>query len=100
MGITDGMYQLGHAAHLLNRGSDELNLILERIDAVLGQLGIGMEHMLPRPLHEIVEVDVVVPGCPPSADIIWQVLTELAAGRIPDLESQLRFGSPAIGASP
>jgi NAD-reducing hydrogenase small subunit len=62
------------------------------------ELPVLLPHAVP--VHEIVEVDVVVPGCPPSADIIWQVLTELAACRIPDLEGQLRFGSPAIGASP
>jgi hypothetical protein len=46
------MYQLGHAAQKLNRGSDALNETLSRIDEVLGRLGIGMEFTLPRPLHE------------------------------------------------
>lgn len=52
MGITDGMYQLGHAAQVLNRGSDALNETLTRIDEILGRLGIGMEYTLSRPLHE------------------------------------------------
>ena len=56
MSITDGMYQLGHAARQLNRGSDALNETLTRIDDVLGRLGVGMEFTLPRPLHEDVNV--------------------------------------------
>jgi NAD-reducing hydrogenase small subunit len=45
-----------------------------------------------RPLHEVVPVDVFLPGCPPSADIIHFVLSELVAGRIPDLHDRLRYG--------
>jgi len=40
-----------------------------------------------KPVHEVVPVDVFVPGCPPDADIIFYVLTELAQGRIPKLEN-------------
>ncbi|HOW92214.1 MAG TPA: NADP oxidoreductase [Anaerolineaceae bacterium] len=39
-----------------------------------------------RALHEVVPVDVFVPGCPPDADTIFLVLSELAQGRIPDLK--------------
>ena len=39
-----------------------------------------------RALHEVVPVDVFVPGCPPSADIIYYVLSELAQGRIPEIK--------------
>jgi NAD-reducing hydrogenase small subunit len=46
-----------------------------------------------RPVHEIVPVDVFVPGCPPSADVIFYVLTELLEGRIPDLSAKTRFGA-------
>jgi NAD-reducing hydrogenase small subunit len=45
-----------------------------------------------RPVHEFVKVDVFVPGCPPSADTIYFVLTELLAGRMPDLTNKTRFG--------
>jgi NAD-reducing hydrogenase small subunit len=37
-------------------------------------------------VNEVVKVDVQLPGCPPSADAIWYVLTELLAGRQPVLE--------------
>jgi NAD-reducing hydrogenase small subunit len=46
-----------------------------------------------RPVHEFVPVDVFVPGCPPSADTIYFVLTELLAGRVPDLTDKTRFGA-------
>ncbi len=37
-----------------------------------------------RPVHELVPVDVFVPGCPPSADLIFSVLSELLEGRMPN----------------
>jgi len=46
-----------------------------------------------RPVHEFVRVDVFVPGCPPSADTIYFVLTKLLAGRMPDLTDKTRFGA-------
>jgi NAD-reducing hydrogenase small subunit len=46
-----------------------------------------------RPVHEFVRVDVFVPGCPPSADTIYFVLTELLAGRMPNLADKTRFGA-------
>jgi len=41
-----------------------------------------------RAIHEVVKVDVFIPGCPPDADIIFFALSELAQGRIPKLENQ------------
>ncbi len=45
------------------------------------------------PLHEVVLVDVFLPGCPPSADNIFFAITELLEGRIPELNSTTRFGA-------
>jgi NAD-reducing hydrogenase small subunit len=42
-----------------------------------------------RAVHEVVKVDVSVPGCPPDADVIFYVLSELAQGRIPVLKDNL-----------
>jgi NAD-reducing hydrogenase small subunit len=46
-----------------------------------------------RPVHEVVPVDVFVPGCPPSAEVIFYALQELLAGRTPDLAGRSRFGA-------
>lgn len=46
-----------------------------------------------RPIHEYVTVDVYVPGCPPSADTIYTVLSDLLEGRCPDLSAKTRFGA-------
>ena len=50
--------------------------------------------ILPRvlPIHQVVKVDAVIPGCPPSADVLYFALTELVAGRMPDLSDITRFG--------
>jgi NAD-reducing hydrogenase small subunit len=39
-----------------------------------------------RALQDVVPVDIFVPGCPPDADTIFYVLSELAQGRIPVLK--------------
>ncbi len=36
-----------------------------------------------HPLHDVVKIDYFLPGCPPSADAIWQLLSDLVAGRTP-----------------
>jgi NAD-reducing hydrogenase small subunit len=43
-----------------------------------------------RPVHELVKVDVFVPGCPPHADLIHTVISDLLEGRQPDLK--VKFG--------
>jgi NAD-reducing hydrogenase small subunit len=45
-----------------------------------------------RPLHEVVKVDYFIPGCPPNADLINYVLTELLAGRTPVMETRSKYG--------
>lgn len=45
-----------------------------------------------RAVNQLVKVDVHLPGCPPSADAIHYVLSELLAGRTPVLrEANLRY---------
>jgi NAD-reducing hydrogenase small subunit len=45
------------------------------------------------PVHRVVEVDVFLPGCPPSADLIYHTLDELLEGRTPDTARSARFGA-------
>ena len=71
------------AAAVLEKGyganvpTDSLPALLERV----------------RPVHQVVPVDVVVPGCPPSSDTIFWMLKELLEGRTPDLAGHSRFGA-------
>jgi NAD-reducing hydrogenase small subunit len=54
----------------------------------------GVPPLLKRalPLQEVVKVDLFVPGCPPPAAAIAYVLGELLNGRMPDLNSKVKFG--------
>jgi NAD-reducing hydrogenase small subunit len=45
-----------------------------------------------RPVHEVVKVDVFVPGCPPPADAIYTVISEILAGKTPNVGAVTRFG--------
>jgi NAD-reducing hydrogenase small subunit len=73
----------------------DLRSILEAVYETEGGLARGTripndpELPLPlnkvHPIHEVVKIDYFLPGCPPSADAIWQFLTDLLAGRTPHL---------------
>lgn len=41
-----------------------------------------------RALDQVVPVDIYLPGCPPSADAIFHVLSELLEGRMPKLKGK------------
>ena len=45
-----------------------------------------------RAVDEVVKVDFYIPGCPPPADIITYVLTELLSGRTPNMEGRSKYG--------
>jgi NAD-reducing hydrogenase small subunit len=73
-----------------------LNCIYKGIDVLQAQVPTDrLPSLLPRvrPVHEVVKVDLFVPGCPPSADTIFMVISELLAGRIPDVAALSRFGA-------
>ncbi len=44
------------------------------------------------PVHQVVAVDVFLPGCPPSATLICEATLDLLAGRMPDLTGRYHFG--------
>jgi NAD-reducing hydrogenase small subunit len=78
------------------RKSDEA--VLERAYKESSDLNAMIPTAVPKllikakPLHEVVKVDFYVPGCPPSADLINYVLTELLAGRTPIMEGRSKYG--------
>ena len=41
------------------------------------------------PCHEVVKIDAFLPGCPPSADLIWEAVTALVEGRPVNLSYDL-----------
>jgi NAD-reducing hydrogenase small subunit len=41
-----------------------------------------------KAIHEVVPVDIFVPGCPPDPDVIYYVLSELVQGRIPEIKDE------------
>jgi len=54
---------------------------------------IGILTKKALPLHEVIKVDYVIPGCPPSADLIFYVLNELLNGREPVYDKgNLKYG--------
>ena len=44
-----------------------------------------------QPVNRFVDVDIFLPGCPPSADIIYTLLDDLLSGRTPAVAGA-RFG--------
>jgi NAD-reducing hydrogenase small subunit len=74
---------------ILARAYEEKDLINAGVpDQVIPRL-------LPKvlPVHNVVKVDVFLPGCPPSASTILYALTELLAGRTPNISEHTRFGA-------
>lgn len=45
-----------------------------------------------HPIQDVVKVDYMLPGCPPTADIIWDALTALIEGREPSFTlNEIRY---------
>ncbi len=81
------------------RNSIPVKTIMERVyiegadtNKVIPTEGVPVLLKHAVPLHEVVKVDLHVPGCPPSAASILFVVSELLEGRIPDLRNKVRFG--------
>ena len=55
----------------------------ETLDAQIPRQVVPELLPMVRPVHEVVPVDVFVPGCPPSADLIFSVLSDLLEGKRP-----------------
>ena len=68
---------------------------VENATAQQGIPTVDVPHLLKRarPVHEFINVDVFLPGCPPPPDAILFAVSELLEGRIPDLSGRTRFGA-------
>jgi NAD-reducing hydrogenase small subunit len=53
------------------------------VDGLIPGMDDIMKPISARAVDKVVKVDVYLPGCPPTADQILYVLSELAEGRIP-----------------
>jgi NAD-reducing hydrogenase small subunit len=88
--VTAMRNPLRRAEPVLKRAYIEIADVTPRRPSEPGIVPRLLDRVLP--LHEAVPVDLYLPGCPPSADLIHHVLAELVAGRTPDLRDQLRYG--------
>jgi NAD-reducing hydrogenase small subunit len=82
----------GGATAVLERAYDDLADLHPQRPWAPGQLPELLERVLP--LHEVIPVDLWLPGCPPPPERIRQVLEALIHGDDPRLEGPegLRFG--------
>jgi NAD-reducing hydrogenase small subunit len=69
-------------------------IYVQGVDTKPGIPTEGVPTLMKRavPVHEVVKVDLFVPGCPPPAAAIGFVLGELLEGRMPDLSGKVKFG--------
>ncbi len=88
----------GNVTALRNSWHHSDQAILERAYKDPADLNAAIPTAVPkllihaRPLHEIVKIDYFIPGCPPNADLINYVLTELLAGKTPVMEGHAKYG--------
>jgi NAD-reducing hydrogenase small subunit len=81
---------LGSALPVLQRAYHDLADVTPRIPDAEGIVPKLLDRVLP--LHQVIPVDLFLPGCPPHADLIHQVLVDVLDGRTPSLEGKLRYG--------
>jgi NAD-reducing hydrogenase small subunit len=81
---------LGGALPVLERVYREGADLQPQLPEAAGILPRLLDRVLP--LHQVIPVDLFLPGCPPSPDLIHDVLVEVLAGRRPDLSGKLRYG--------
>jgi NAD-reducing hydrogenase small subunit len=87
----------GNVPSMRNPHKDKVLLDRAYVENATTNPGHPTRHVPPlqvraRPLHEVIDVDLFLPGCPPPADAIHYVITEVLEGRTPDPTRLTRFG--------
>jgi NAD-reducing hydrogenase small subunit len=88
----------GNVTALRNAWEDGDQAVLKRAYIETADVSPQIPTEVPRllkrahPLHEIVNVDYFIPGCPPPAHLIRYVMTELLEGRRPDMNGRSKYG--------
>ena len=86
--VFGGIVTMGNAVQV---GAALRRAYVESESTVDGQIPAHPELAVPqqaRAVDQVVPVDIYLPGCPPSADAIHHVLSELLAGRMPALKGK------------
>lgn len=83
---------LGKSDSVLKRAYLELGNITPQLPDEPGIVPPLLDQV--RPLHEVIDVDLYIPGCPPPAPRIKEVLEALVEGKNPAMEGRemLKFG--------
>jgi NAD-reducing hydrogenase small subunit len=81
---------LDGALPVLDRAYRDARLLNPRIPDEDGLI----PKLLPRvrPLHHVVKVDAYLPGCPPAPDLIFALLVDALAGKVPSFAGKAIFG--------
>jgi NAD-reducing hydrogenase small subunit len=81
---------LGRAEPVLQRAYVETATTRPALPGEPGVVPALLDRVMP--VHQVVPVDVFLPGCPPSADLIFDTLRRLIEGETPVPGAPVRFG--------
>ena len=88
--VTAMRNTLGSALPVLERVYRDPAVLGGAIPSDAGILPPLLDRVLP--VHHVVAVDHFLPGCPPHADLVHDLLSALLDGKAPPLAGRIRFG--------
>ncbi len=74
-----------HAAYLDNPTTDNKDGILPKthVEVDVGSLELAEFYERVLTLMDVVDVDYIIPGCPPQAERVWEAIEALVSGAVP-----------------